>query len=56
MSVELEEDSVEMIMIFEVSSKNYYNSSLKAPNWPGGNSGVTIGIGYDLAHVTEYQF
>lgn len=24
--------------------------------WPGGDSGVTIGIGYDLGYVTEDQF
>ena len=24
--------------------------------WPGGNSGVTIGIGYDLGYVTKDQF
>lgn len=25
-------------------------------HWPGGQSGVTLGIGYDLGHVTEKQF
>jgi GH24 family phage-related lysozyme (muramidase) len=25
-------------------------------NWPGGSSGVTIGIGYDLGYVTMDQF
>ena len=24
--------------------------------WPGGNSGVTIGFGYDLAHVSRDEF
>jgi hypothetical protein len=27
-----------------------------APGWPGGSSGVTIGIGYDLGYVTVDQF
>jgi GH24 family phage-related lysozyme (muramidase) len=26
------------------------------PGWPGGSSGVTIGIGYDLGYVTVDQF
>jgi GH24 family phage-related lysozyme (muramidase) len=25
-------------------------------NWPGGQSGITIGIGYDLGYVTRDQF
>lgn len=25
-------------------------------NWPGGSSGITIGIGYDLGYVTVDQF
>src|ERR1043165_6881374 len=24
--------------------------------WPGGSSGITIGVGYDLGFVTEDQF
>jgi GH24 family phage-related lysozyme (muramidase) len=27
-----------------------------APSWPGGQSGVTIGFGYDLGYVTVDQF
>ncbi|MBA4395095.1 MAG: hypothetical protein C0407_16210, partial [Desulfobacca sp.] len=26
------------------------------PDWPGGSSGITIGIGYDLGFVTPDQF
>ena len=29
---------------------SYYNRYLKRPSWPGGASGVTIGIGYDLGY------
>jgi GH24 family phage-related lysozyme (muramidase) len=25
-------------------------------DWPGGDSGITIGVGYDLGYVTEQQF
>ncbi len=29
---------------------------MSSPIWPGGESGITIGIGYDLAHVNHKQF
>ena len=53
MSVKIPEEIVEMIVEFEVGNKKYYESKCKSPIWPGGSSGVTIGIGYDLAHVTR---
>jgi hypothetical protein len=41
---------LEQIVQFEISSDAYYNRRLTKPTWPGGASGVTIGIGYDLGH------
>ena len=38
------------IITHEISSEAYYNRRLKNPIWPGGASGVTIGIGYDLGY------
>ena len=46
---------LEQIVDFEIGSKAFYNRSLKAPTWPGGSSGVTIGIGYDLGFHTKSQ-
>src|SRR5687767_7884667 len=40
--------SLELIIEEEVSSKEVYNKKYQNPIWPGGDSGVTIGIGYDL--------
>jgi len=40
---------------FECSSAAYYNRFLKHPTWPGGASGVTIGIGYDLGYCSAAQ-
>lgn len=40
----------------EISSEWYYNRFLKHPVWPGGASGITIGIGYDLGYCSEAQF
>lgn len=33
----------------------YYSRYLQKPTWPGGASGVTIGIGYDLGYNTKAQ-
>ena len=43
------------IVKFEISSEAFYNRHLKHPSWPGGASGVTIGIGYDLGYVSAAQ-
>ena len=39
----------------EIASKAYYNRFLKKPVWPGGSSGITIGIGYDLGYNSAAQ-
>jgi len=41
---------LEQIIAFEISSVSYYRKHLKHPIWPGGGSGITIGIGYDLGY------
>jgi GH24 family phage-related lysozyme (muramidase) len=46
-------DSVNMIINFEVSSESYYNKFCKNPTWPQGDSGITIGIGYDLGYNSK---
>jgi hypothetical protein len=44
------------IVEFEIGSRAYYDKIAKHPSWPGGGSGVTIGIGYDLGQHTRDQF
>lgn len=39
----------------EISSPEYYQQRLQRPIWPGGSSGITIGIGYDLGYNTSAQ-
>lgn len=41
------------VVQFEISSETFYNRQLSKPTWPGGSSGVTIGIGYDLGYNTS---
>ncbi|BAI71465.1 hypothetical protein AZL_020480 [Azospirillum sp. B510] len=43
-------EAVDMIVFAEVTSRRTYEARYVHPTWPGGESGVTIGIGYDLAH------
>lgn len=47
--------SLNMIIEFEVSSKEQYMLQYQTPTWPGGDSGVTIGIGYDLGYYSAQQ-
>lgn len=38
----------DLIVAEEVSSKSTYEARYQRPEWPGGMSGITIGIGYDI--------
>ena len=38
----------DLIIEAEFSDKKTYQAKYRRPEWPGGNSGVTVGIGYDL--------
>jgi hypothetical protein len=40
----------------EVGSREYYESHAARPSFPGGQSGVTIGVGYDLRFQTQEGF
>lgn len=46
---------LEQIAQFEISSEGFYRRRLARPTWPGGASGITIGIGYDLGYNTKAQ-
>ena len=48
--------AIDLIIQHEVGGRAYYDKKLQAPIWAGGESGVTIGMGYDLGYNTEKQF
>ena len=48
--------SLDIIINSEISSKSAYQTKYKFPIWPEGDSGITIGIGYDLGYVSLTQF
>lgn len=43
--------AIDLIVFFEVSSPAFYEKKYRKPTWPGGRSGVTIGIGYDVGYA-----
>src|SRR6185503_13206388 len=52
----ISERAIELIVLCEVTSKARYEKSLTRPIWPRLQSGITIGIGYDLGYVAEDVF
>lgn len=51
----ISKDTIKKLIEFEVSSEAYYNKYLYKPHWPGGASGVTVGLGYDLGYHTKEE-
>ena len=52
--MKLSDKAIELILQFEIGgSRKYYDKFLARPSWPGGASGVTIGIGYDLGYSSK---
>ena len=47
--------AINLIISEEVSSQKNYEKKLMGIIWPGGESGATIGIGYDLGYVTAEE-
>lgn len=48
--------SIDLIIQHEVGGRDVYTRKYQKPIWAGGDSGCTIGLGYDLGYVTEKQF
>lgn len=49
----ISQDAKDLIVAFEVTNQKRYEALYERPVWPGGNSGITIGIGYDLGWATS---
>jgi GH24 family phage-related lysozyme (muramidase) len=52
----ISQDAIDLIIACEVSSEVLYRQRYYKPVWPKGQSGVTIGIGYDLGASSEKEF
>jgi hypothetical protein len=46
-------EAFDLIVEMEVSSEQLYTQKYRRPVWPKGQSGVTIGIGYDVGYATK---
>ena len=56
MNKALSDKAYDLIIKYEVGGgKNYYTRALQRPTYPGGASGVTIGIGYDIGYNTLHS-
>lgn len=54
--MKLDPKAIDLILQFEIGgSRKYYDKFLARPSWPGGASGVTIGIGYDLGYDKNFE-
>lgn len=51
--LQISPESHDLIVECETGGKSYYNARLQRPSWPGGASGVTVGIGYDVGYNTR---
>jgi hypothetical protein len=54
-SLTLSRKGFDKLVNHEISSPAYYRLRLQKPIWPGGASGITIGVGYDLGYHRDYQ-
>jgi len=54
---QISDKALNLILKYEVGGgESYYNKFLYRPTWPGLNSGVTIGVGYDLGYNNLQSF
>jgi GH24 family phage-related lysozyme (muramidase) len=51
----ISQKAFDLIVEFEVSSKQVYEAKYRSTVWPKGESGVTIGIGYDVGYASKQQ-
>ena len=48
--------AIDLIIQHEIGGRAVYDKKYQKPIWAGGQSGCTIGIGYDMGYNTEKQF
>ena len=47
--------AIDLIIQHEVGGRAVYEKRYQKPIWAGGDSGLTIGLGYDIGYVKESQ-
>ncbi len=54
-ALNISQEAYNLIVNDECGGEGYYNRRYIRPQWPGGASGVTVGIGYDCGYNTKAQ-
>ena len=59
-TIKIAKSAIDLMVMEEVGAEypgdtRYYNKFLIHPTWPKGESGVTVGIGYDLGYQSAHQ-
>ena len=54
-SLECSKSGMDLLVAFEIGSRRLYEKKYQRPIWPGGQSGVTVGIGYDLGMTPKAE-
>lgn len=54
-NIYISKDAEDLIVAEEVTSKSVYDVRYMRPTWPEGESGVTIGIGYDVGYCEDVE-
>lgn len=54
-SITMPDEVLKLIVAFEVSSPTVYEARYRSAIWPKGQSGITVGIGYDVGYVSPDQ-
>jgi GH24 family phage-related lysozyme (muramidase) len=47
--------AIDFIIQHEVGGRNVYDKKYSKPTWAGGESGLTIGLGFDVGYCTEKE-
>lgn len=53
--MQISQRAIDLCIRHEVTSKAYYEKHYQRPEWPGLQSGVTVGIGYDLGQASAQK-
>lgn len=54
-SMAISAKALNLIVNAEVTSKEVYAQKYQSPIWPGGDSGITVGIGFDCGYCTKQE-
>jgi hypothetical protein len=54
--ITISQRAFDKIVFFEITSEALYKKRYQKPHWPGEQSGITLGIGFDLGYHSYDEF